>query len=152
MMKNLILLSILFLTISCSKNDNQDNTNIFPQTISPILISKGVVFYGNYNLTQHGEVISSQSDWNNFRNNYWIEGLSYPEANNVNFSTEMIILVFDTPRTTGGYDATINSIVENTSDIIVEVLYTGIGDVTGMPTRPYHFVKVPKSTKPVVFQ
>ncbi len=137
--------------MSCS-NSNDESTSNVTTSITPVLISKGAVFNSNYNLAQHGEVIDTQTAWDNFRNNYWTGGLTLAEANNVNFSTEMIVLVFDSQRTTGGYDALINTVTENNLNIIVQVSYTGSGDATQMPTRPYHFVKIPKSTKPVLFQ
>lgn len=149
-MKNLILIIALFLTLSCSKSEG--NSSFTPQIITPVLIDKGMIFNSSYNPTQHGEIISLQTEWDNFRNSYWIDGLTIAEANNVNFSTEMIVLVFDNPRTTGGYDALINTITENTTNIVVQVSYTGSGDATQMPTRPYHFVKIPLSAKPVLFQ
>lgn len=149
-MKKLVVVFFAILSLSCS--DDSLPIPAASLTITPVLIDKGLIFNANYNGTQHGEVIVNQSDWDNFRNNYWVDGITVAEANNINFNTQMILLVFDSPRTTGGYDAVINSISENNLNIMVQVAYSGNGDATQLPTRPYHFVKIPKSTKPVVFQ
>jgi hypothetical protein len=92
-----------------------------------------------------------QSDWNDFINNTW--GANYsPPTEVIDFNIYQVIASFDQPRTTGGYDISINSIIENQYNIVVQVSRTGSGNATQMPTRPYHIVKFLKSTKPVLFQ
>ena len=137
------------LSISCSKNDNANNYS--PQIITPILISKGVLFNGNYNPIYHNRVFYTQTEWNDFINNIW--GTSNAPSNaTVDFSLFEVIASFDQPRATGGFDINIISVTENQDNIVIQVSRTGNGDATQMPTRPYHFIKIPKSTKPVVFQ
>ncbi len=137
---------ILFCIPLYSCNDNYEQ-----QDITPVLISKGVTFNGNYNPTQHAEIFYNQTTWENFKNDIW-QLSEFPDESNVDFNNDIVIAAFDLPRTTGGYEVTITSITENYETIIVHILYTGNGDATQMPTRPYHFVKIPKTTKPIIFQ
>lgn len=148
-MKTFFLSMVLLLTISCSKSDSVSSFS--PQSITPVLISKGVVFNGNYNPTYHNRVFYTQTEWTDFINNTW-GATNAPTTAVVDFTLFEVIASFDQPRTTGGFDINIISAVENQDNIVIQVSRTGSGDATQMPTRPYHFVKIPKSTKPVVFQ
>ncbi|WP_293872049.1 protease complex subunit PrcB family protein [Flavobacterium sp.] len=148
-MKTLILSLVLVLSLSCSKSN--DANTFTPQTITPILISKGEVFNGNYNPTYHSRVFYTQTDWTDFINNTW-GTTNAPATAVVDFNLFEVIASFDQPRTTGGFDINITSAVENQDNIVIQVSRTGSGDATQMPTRPYHFVKIPKSTKTVIFQ
>lgn len=137
---------IVFCIPLCSCNDDYEH-----QDITPVLISKGIIFNGNYNPTQHAEVFYNQTEWEDFKNNIW-QLAEFPSESNVDFNEDIVITVFDLPRTTGGYDVTITSITENDENIIVSISYTGNGDATQMPTRPYHFVKISRTAKPIIFQ
>ncbi|WP_326369089.1 hypothetical protein [Flavobacterium sp. SUN046] len=151
-MKIITLCILLFITLGCNKND--DSTSFSPQTISPTLIYNGGYGNFNYNPTLHGEVITSQSDWDNFRTNYWLYGFQINEANNINFNNEMLLLAFDAPRTTtsGTLEVNFDSIIENQNNITAHLSISGQAGLGQMPSRICHFVKIPKSNKPIVFQ
>jgi hypothetical protein len=153
-MKTLILSLVLFLTLSCNNDDNNSNASFISQTITPNLIYKGGFSSFTYNPTQHGEIITTQTDWDNFRNTHWLNGLQLTEANNINFSNQMVILAFDAPKTTtsGTLEVYFGTITENTDNILVPILYSGQAGLGQMPSRVCNFIKIPKSTKPVVFQ
>jgi hypothetical protein len=147
--KILILTFSLFLLLNFGC-DKKDDSHTYPIDISFTEIRKGDVFTANYNPTQHGEIFTNQNDWDYFVDSIWqIDPI--PSEANVNFSKNIVIAVFDKPRTTGGYDIEIKSIVENEQNVVVN-FQTGAGDVTQMPTRSYHIVKIPKTTKPITFE
>jgi hypothetical protein len=151
-MKTILLSLIFFIILSCDNSD--DNNSFTQQTITPTLIYKGGFGDLEYNPTQHGVVITTQSDWDNFRNTYWINGLQINEANNVNFNNEMVLLAFDDPKTTtsGTLEVNFNSVIENGNNISVDLEFIGQAGMGQMPSRICNFVKIPKSTKPVVFE
>ncbi len=151
-MKTIILSLVLFLTLSCNKND-EDNT-ITPQTITPVLIGKGDLFipFGSNN-NQQNIVITSLVDWNNFITILSNSGnpTSLLSTTSVDFNSFEIIAVFDNVKTTGGNTIDITSVIENINNITITIQRLQSGDAT-IPTQPFHIVKIPKSTKPVVFQ
>jgi len=143
----LLILSLFFIT-SC----NDDENNTFQSVeITPILISKGGIFNGNYNSTQHNEIFNNYTEWNNFVTNIW--GLAnIPNEATVNFNEYQVIVALDEPRPNGGHSIDITSIIENATNIVITVEKLNNGDDTQIPTRPYHFVKIPTSNKPIVFE
>lgn len=136
---------------SCSNSDD----SFTPQNIIPTLIAQGSLFstYSNNNLANN-IVINSDPEWNGFisnMNNPNNLSMTFSETN-IDFNNFTIIAVFDQPRPTGGYEITINNIIENYDNVTVNIIHNGNGDATQMPTHPYYIVKTPKITKPVVFQ
>lgn len=136
--------------LSCSNNDDE-NATVQSTPVTFTEISKGEIFNGNYNPTQHGEIFDNETDWINFKNNIW-QLASFPPETIVDFNSHIVIAVFDEPRPTGGHSIDILSIVDDGQYIVVtyDKLLNG-GDPT-IVTRPYHFVKIPITSKPIVFQ
>ena len=146
-MKTIILILSIFLVTSCSNDDNQTAQSI-PVTFTEI--SKGELFNGNYNPTQHGEVFNNATDWNNFKNNIWQLANFRPESD-IDFNNDIVITVFDEPRSTGGHSIDITSVIDNGENVVVTFDKLMNGDDTAIPTRPYHFVKIPITSKPIEF-
>ena len=97
--------------------------------------------------------IRNQSDWESF----WAEHKGtvspVPELPTVDFSTEMVIGVFD-QRPTSGFSVEITRIEETSKTIIVSVTSTGPGGGVTLQvlTQPFHIVKTSSSTKPIEVQ
>jgi len=148
-MKTTILFFSLIFAISCNRSD--DNSEFQSTEITPILISKGEIFNGNYNPTRHNEIFNNYTEWNNFVTNIW--GLAnIPDEATVNFNEYQVIVALDEPRPNGGHSIDITSIIENATNIVITVEKLNNGDATQIPTRPYHFIKIPTSNKPIVFE
>jgi len=147
-MKTIILIFSLFFMLSCDNDD--DNCQFESTEITPILISKGQLFNGNYNPTQHNELFNNPTEWNDFVTDVWATNI--PDEATVNFDEHLVIAAFDQPRPTGGHSIDIISITENAENIVVIVQKLNNGDDTTMPSRPHHFVKIPISDKPIVFE
>lgn len=146
-MKKNFLIACLLSLISCTQNDN----DFLPKEITPILISKGTNFNSNYNPIKHAATFHTESEWNDFVNHTW--GIAtIPPAAVVNFTQFMVIVAIDKPRTTGGHSIDIFSVVEYQEKLVIVIgkLNTGEGVVTPSSTRPYHFVKIPRSNKTLI--
>ncbi|WP_339887360.1 hypothetical protein [uncultured Flavobacterium sp.] len=148
-MKTTILLLISFFIFSCS-NDN-DDVIVYPQTIIPTEIIKGHLnynnIYGNENI-----VISNTSDWQTLMTNFSTIGVINSTAfseTNIDFQNFIIIFVTEVFNSTTTIDIT--NIQESANNIIVTVENLQVG-VTADVAHPFHIVKIPKTTKPIIFQ
>ncbi len=122
-----------------------------PVAIDFTNISKGEIFNGNYNPTQHGEVFYKLNLWNDFKENVW--GLeTFPPETEVNFNEHIVVALFDEPRTNGGHSIDVVSVTEYPESILVRYTKFNNGDLTQVLTRPYHFVKIPFTSKKVLFK
>jgi hypothetical protein len=147
-MKTLILSLVLFLSLSC----NNDDSSFAPQTITPVLISKGSLS-GSENILPQNVVYYNITSWNTILNSIDQFRLAqFTETTNVDFNNFQLIAVFDNVYPVPTYDVSISNITENENNIVVTVSKTlNPSDATIVDQR-FHIVKIPKSTKPVVFQ
>lgn len=73
----------------------------------------------------------------------------------VDFDNEMIIAVFLGTMNTGGYSVAITSVTDTGNELLVAYTRTAPGAgcmVTMALTQPHHIIKLPTSSKPVIFQ
>ncbi|MCX8525459.1 protease complex subunit PrcB family protein [Chryseobacterium formosus] len=153
MKKHLLLLlcSILFISISC-RNEDEENIESKKQ-INFQLIGKGN-FMGSAYATPQNSVITNTTQWNNFLNqidspnNHPSSGFT---ETNIDFNQFMVILVVDAVYPNGGHSVDIMTVDENPQNIEVDVEKLLQGNVTTVITQPYHIVKIPKIAKPVLF-
>jgi len=148
-MKTLILSLVLLLAISC--NINEDVNDFEPKNIIPVLIGKGHLNY-NTVYSKQNIIITNNSDWqtlltnfNSISNNITA---SFTETN-IDFNNFEIIVVIDARNSSTSVDVT--NIIENSNNISVTIQNLQLG-LTQDVANPFHIVKIPKSTKPVVFQ
>lgn len=71
---------------------------------------------------------------------------------NIDFTNFQIIAVFDNIKLQGGHSIDITKISENENNIVVTIQNLLPGGINSVITQPFHIVKIPKSTKPVVFE
>ena len=147
---SIIILLFLILFSSC---DNDEET-FTPQTITPIVIahspSGGVSFpfFESFSNSYNNEV-----DWLNFKTNNWYSYSNYPATvSAIDFNQNTVIVCVDEARPTPGYSITINSITELQNNIVVDVEYIESPSSAQIPTRPSIIVKIPKTSKPIVFE
>lgn len=151
-MKNLILLAVLILTMGCSKNsDSEPVTSFTPRTIIPVLIGKSSI--SNPIPLLQNVLISSQTEWNTLLNSMNAVNnvsINFTETN-VDFSNFDVIAVFRKQYSNSSSTVDITNILENQTNRVVTIqnLTNGISQDVA---QPFHIVKIPKSTKPVVFQ
>lgn len=151
-MKKSILAFFVFIIItSCSSNDETVNSNV----INPVEIGSGKLFgSGSENIIQHNSVITNQADWVALINQMDLvnnTSSTFTEVN-IDFNAFQLLVSFDQVRENGGYSIEISEVIENQNTIDVSVDTILPSEITTqIITQPYHIVKIPKSTKQVVF-
>jgi hypothetical protein len=151
-MKKLYSLFLLLVLASCSSDDD---SKIASQSISPIEIGVGTLYgNGSENIVQQNTVITNQADWISVVNQMDLvnnTSSGFTELN-IDFNTYQILVAFDQVRPTGGFSIAIDTVVETENSIEATVNITGPGELATMVmTQPFHIIKIPISTKPVVF-
>ncbi|MFT7351595.1 MAG: hypothetical protein ACI9XR_001349 [Flavobacterium sp.] len=159
-MKNLILLFVSCVLLGCSSDETPEliETPFVPFNITPTLISKrnNIQPVG---ITQQNVIYNSESDWNALLNQidsfYQPFGINFTQLHftetNIDFAKFSVIAVFDKVYGSGGYSIDITNIVENENNITVTVANLQTGNASSVITQPYHIVKIPKTSKPFVF-
>lgn len=143
--KSIILTFIsMFFLLSCS-NDN----TFTPQNITPILIGKGI---HSGSATQSNIVITNDLDWQQLMNLLTTENTNNFSETNIDFNKFQLIVSIDSVRPDTGYSISISNIIENSNNILVTVSSVNNGNGFTVFSQPFEIVKIPKSTKPVVFQ
>jgi hypothetical protein len=149
-MKTLILTMLLILTLSCSKN-NEENS-FTPKTIIPTLIGKGDLG-ASENISPQNTVIYDNTNWNNILNSLQSYTLQqFTETTDVDFTNFQLIAVFDTLYPSPVYHVNITNITENLNNIVVSYEKIFAPSPISEYAQSFIIVKIPKSTKPLVFQ
>jgi hypothetical protein len=135
-------------------NDDDSSPAPFePVTITPVLIGKGF-FSSQENLTPANLVITNQASWSQFLtqiNTSYNYSSTFSETA-IDFTTYQIIATIDRQRPDTGHSVNIDTVTENENDIIVNFSLQNSGDGFTAIIQPYHIVKIPRSSKPVIFQ
>lgn len=150
-MKTIILSLVLFLSLSCSDNDDKQIAPNVETPITFVLIGKSSISNPSpllqnvliTNQTQWDALLTSMNEVNNVSNNF--------TETNINFNDFDIVAVFKNPISNSTSTVDITSIVENQTNRLVTIEYLKIG-ISNDIAQPFHIVKIPKSAKPVIFQ
>lgn len=143
-MKYIIAL-VFILTTAFSCSDDFDSVNISTTTIG-----KGEFSYEDYDEENNYLIVTNTIHWDQLRAQVADASLT---DSIIDFSNYTIIGCIDSVRPSGGFSIEISSVTEEEDEIEVTVQKSnsGAGAALTVITRPYHFVKVPKISKPVVF-
>ena len=143
MNKIIILILVGVFLASCSiGGENRDFDEIL----------KG--YYSN-GFTEEGSlVIKSQGEWEEF----WIrlhEGSDpIPLLPEVNFDSEIVVAVFMGEKSSGGYEISIEKIIEKDSELVISIREVNpkLGEgVTMALTQPFHIIKTQRVDKEIRF-
>jgi len=150
--------AILMLTVglfSCEK----ECPNPTPEPATPIVVTtiSQNILYGSSEegFTEENRVINDSVTWNAFKaqmNTVNEATLEFSEQN-IDFSQWTVLASFDQVRPSGGFAINYSTVVENENNVIATVEKVGPGDgmVTTVITQPYIVVKIPKTSKTVIF-
>ncbi|WP_026302632.1 hypothetical protein [Psychroflexus tropicus] len=146
-MKNLILITILILSIGCT-NDDDTITN------SPDLelIKEGIFSAENEILAKQNWIIESQSELETVFSNEQ-NFLTFFQENPFNFNTHVMLISSDEIKTSGGYSVDIQVDRETETIIFLNVLYnTPQESLVTLPVYiPYQVKQYPKTEKSIQF-
>lgn len=162
-MKNLFFLFVSLIIVSCNNNDEPEpaTTPFVPFTINPTLISKrNVGVSSSVGISEQKTIYNESTNWNLLLNqidSYYLPfGINYMEEyfteTNIDFTNFTVIAVFDQVYGNGGHSIDITNITEYENNIVVTVENLLTGNASSVITQPYHIVKIPKTTKPIVFE
>ena len=132
----------------CCSNDND---SIY-QSTKIIFTEIGQGFTElNDNLAQN-LIITTETEWNILIDNLPSEFVDNFNEININFNEFIIIAVITENQPNTGYSVSVNEIIENKNSINVfsEIQYTGSGYTRIV--QPFHIVKIPSTSKEIVFE
>lgn len=141
----LLLLGISFLD-SCNRNDSALET----KKVTFTEIGKGTLS-GSEEISKSNVKITNSTDWQNLISKMnTINNVSnrFTEIN-INFDEFMIFAIFLDVKP-NGWEVEIRNVVENDKNIIISKIETGYN--TTVITQPFHIIKIPKSTKPIIVE
>ena len=145
-MKTFITIIFSILLVGCPKNQEGGFTSL----------SKGNLFgAGEEGFKKENIVISSKEDWKSFLSKIdTTNKVSETFENAIDFSKEMILVVVDKVRNTGGYSIEIIEAIGEGDNLLIKVK-TESPKPTDMVTtaivQPYHIIKVNKTKKEIKF-
>ncbi|MEM0541787.1 hypothetical protein WFZ85_04105 [Flavobacterium sp. j3] len=148
-MKTFFLIFICIIMLTGCNDDDSSPAPFEPVTITPILIGKGNDITG---LTQISTRITNQTNWNLLLSSMNSVSNTFTETT-LDFVNYDVIAIIDSERPCTNFFVNIDAIIENEDNITVQFSRTGdINSCFNSMVQPYHIVKIPKSSKPVVFQ
>ena len=97
-------------------------------------------------------IITTETEWNILMDNLPSEFVDNFNEININFNEFIIIAVITENQPNTGYSVSVNEIIENKNSINVfsEIQYTGSGYTRVV--QPFHIVKIPSTSKEIVFE
>ena len=150
-MKNILFFFTVAFFIGCTEN-NLDFQSIL---ISPTQIGAGNLYgNGNEKITKQNLVIATNLAWTELigkMNSVNNETKNFAETN-IDFSKFMVLAIFDEVKGSGGFSISIKEILENQDNLTVTVQQTApTGSAFAVMTQPYCIVKIPGTTKKIIF-
>ena len=150
-MKTIILILSVFLTTSCS-NDDDNKVTAQSTPIAFTEIGKGALFgNGSEGVVQSNMIINNTTDWQNLMNQMNSVNNVTDEFSetNIDFNTYIVIAIFLDVKG-NGWEVEISSIEENTSNVMVSKTKTEF--INSVITQPFHIVRIPVTSKEIVFE
>jgi len=149
-MKSLLMSLFVLITVSCS-SDNSTATTFEPQNITPALVGKGVLA-NTQSFTHENRVITTDAQWQEVlmqmrESREDITDIFAETA--IDFSQYQIIASYIIGSSGTTIDVT--AVIENEDNITVTLENLRKG-VTQDVTHPFHIIKIPRSTKPIIFE
>ena len=127
-----------------------------PTTMPFVLVGKGSLYgNGREHIAKQNMVITTSTEWNRLIGsmNSVNNGSGNITEEDIDFSQYQVIAVFDEIRGSGGWSIDITDITEANNIVVTYTnLETGKGATTDNMTQPYHIVKIPVSSKKIVFK
>ena len=119
-------------------------------------VSKGNLFgAGKEGFKKENLVISSKKVWKSFLHQMdEANKISETFENSIDFSKDVIVVVIDEVRNTGGFSIEITEVVSKDASLLVKIHSKGpkpTDMVTMAIVQPYHIIKMTKTNKKILF-
>jgi hypothetical protein len=156
MKKIMLVAALTFAAVGCQNDESPNDVTTDPVAIEFAHVGKSEL-YGNgaENIAGGNLVINSDADWQILLTKMGtVNPLPEGFGADVNFAESTVIAAFDPVQNNGGHSIDIVSVVEADRQITVDITNLGPegGNATTVMTQPYHIIKIPKTTLPVVFE
>jgi hypothetical protein len=146
-----LLVLLMFTFSGCGKQENEE----FPKKITSTLIAQGELHgNGNEGILQQNIIITTSTEWHSLinkmksRNDNITDNFTEME---IDFTQYQVIAVFDEIKGNGGWSIDITDITEYADSIVVTYKNIETGNDTRVITQPFQIVKIPISSKNVIF-
>ena len=149
-MKTILLFLSFFTLLSSCENDEVESNF---QATELIFTDVGRGHLSNNSLyTQENIIIDNDADWQNLLSNFNSVNNNITDSfyeTSINLDSFTVVAVIDTKNSSTTVDIT--TITENSSDVIVHIENLQMG-LNQDVANPFHIVKMPKTTKDIVFE
>jgi hypothetical protein len=155
-MKKFTMFALFFAALAGCQNDDGGSLNTEPVTVEVTSVKKGE--FSGEPLEAANYVINTTQEWNAFKavanSAYNIDGYDVFEDVSVDFEQYTVLAVIDQWWGSGGYGVQITSVIDNGQEISAGIDFASVdeGNATSVHCQPYHVIKIPKTTLPVVFE
>lgn len=151
---SLTMICIFSWAITCFTVGCESSNGSLQMKIMPEIIGKGDL-YGNgaENIPKQNIVIKNSIEWTaliNAMNTVNNVSDGFAEID-IDFSSYQIVAAFDNVKLNAGHSIDIIEIIETENSINIRVENLLTGGLNSVITQPFHIVKIPKSSKQVVF-
>lgn len=150
------MFALFFAALAGCQNDDGGAVNTEPVTVAFASVQKGEL--SGEPLEAANFVINTPQEWNSFKavanSAYGIEGYDVFDGVSVDFEEYTVLAMIDQWFGSGGYGIQITSVIDNGEEINVGADFASVdeGNATAVHCQPYHVIKIPKTTLPVVFE
>ncbi|MCP1996536.1 hypothetical protein [Flavobacterium sp. HSC-61S13] len=151
-MKKIIVFAGLFLVgVACGSDDNKIEKVFEPRQVEMETMAQGDYF--GTSGEREFRVIREQREWNDLLDNSHVRSyISNPLYFEMDFTQFEIVVVSDIEKLPGGSSIDIVHIIENEKNVIVQVDGLIKGTEALRKNQPFHIVRIPKLSKPVLFE
>jgi len=157
MKKNLFIAALVLAFAGCQDDDSTNSVITDPVNIEFTQVGKNELYGdGAEDIEAGTQIINSEEEWQELLQKITtVNGLPENFGNtDIDFSGYTVIAAFDAIQMNGGHQITITSVIKTGEGLVITADNTTDdgGDATLIITQPYHIVKIPKTTQPVISQ
>lgn len=147
--KIISILVIAFLMISC---EDDEKTKIVKPVEFTTLSQGDLKGNGEEGIVKSKLIVSDNTSFGVLLSKINAVNDEISPAPAIDFNESVVLAVFDDIKSHGGYSIDITKVSEHEDRLVVEIERLNEGGMLTVITQPYHIVKIPKSTKPIIFK
>lgn len=152
-MRNTLVILILSVLFSCKTSESTNGKKVMSKDVVLQVVELRSGQNSGFSQATN-KVITTQKELNEVWAILFANYMKKDAAPEVDFKVNMLILVADGEKNSGGYSIKVNKAVTNESQTLVSVLHTSPGKnciTTEAITYPFQLVQIKKTSQKVVF-